>query len=290
MRPRRQSLFLLASLLAVGCGCWVAHRAGLAPSLWVRNLLAWALGLGAAWFVERAQGVSLQFYLLLGLLALLGCFLSPGLAGPSLSGEVVSAVAHRWLGTAPLRLHAASLVLPPLVVLLAAGQRHRLLWSPLIAMLLAAQPDASQAWAFAAAFSLWQGLPAFHPSALFAWLSSFAVLAAALYATVHEVFLPPVPHVEGIAQLAWQQSPALAVTLTLLLFGALALPACHSLTSVSSGTARRTSLALSVYLLFTALAPLLGPYPVPLAGIAPSPILGAWLGLGMLGRLDRDTF
>ena len=64
---------------------------------------------------------------------------------------------------------------------------------------------------------------------------------------------------------------------------------------MTAGSVRhRVTLAVSVAatcvaacLLLWAVAPWLGAYPVPLAGIGMSPIVGAWLGVGLLAGLIR---
>ena len=47
-------------------------------------------------------------------------------------------------------------------------------------------------------------------------------------------------------------------------------------------------LALGCYAVLTALIPEVGPFPVPLVGIAMSPILGLWLGAGVLAAQARQ--
>ena len=45
------------------------------------------------------------------------------------------------------------------------------------------------------------------------------------------------------------------------------------------------ALALSAYFVFSALTPLFGAFPVPLVGIGVSPVIGFWMGAGLLAAI-----
>ena len=64
----------------------------------------------------------------------------------------------------------------------------------------------------------------------------------------------------------------------------LALPVLGILIAVTApaGVATRSGGALTAYLGVTALAPIVGAFPVPWMGLGVSSILGAWLGFGLL--------
>jgi hypothetical protein len=178
-----------------------------------------------------------------------------------------------------VRLNAAELFLPmALVAWTGVAVRRRPLWLvvPVIAIVLALQPDASQAVALAGAVIavlLAQSLP--HS---FRLMAAVIPVAAAVMAVFRPDPLQPVPEVEGIIGLALETSPALAV---LTLAGAVLSPLA------AAGASRAAALGLSVYLALTALAPCLGAFPVPLVGMGVSPILGAWCGIGLLVGLGR---
>jgi len=100
--------------------------------------------------------------------------------------------------------------------------------------------------------------------------------------------LQPVPEVEGIVGLACALSPVLAVAGVLCLGVATAAPiAC-----VRSGppAGRAAAAGLLGYMVAVAFAPVLGAFPVPLMGMGVSPIIGAWLGIGLLVRMTLDPF
>lgn len=268
----------LCSGLAVLFGIAVCWWQGAETSVLSVTALAWFLGVGAAVGLQRAEiDVSRRAGLLVGftLLMLLATFVSDDLDG-----------VHRWLQVGPLRLNAAALFLP--LCLVAMGQRE-CWWSwtasiP-VTVLLLMQPDASQATAFAAGsiFLLMHRsadrgatIPGALVLALVAactWLRADP-LAAALY-------------VEGVLRLAGQIHPLFAAAL-----GVCILLACLApiLSIKSTATnALPTAWALTIYLLFAAITPLLGNYPMPFVGQSASPILGYWLGVGLLGNIYRKS-
>lgn len=155
---------------------------------------------------------------------------------------------------------------------------------PLACMaMLAIQPDASQATAFAVGL-IWIALaPATPVWANFAAASGAAVLAAVCWSRPDP--LEPVPEVEQILQLAYAASPTLAVVGlgSLVLFGL----APWRVVSGNSQDVRLAGVALTLYLLTCSAMPFVGAFPVPLLGVGISPILGAWFGIGALVALSR---
>lgn len=173
---------------------------------------------------------------------------------------------HRWLGVGGFRLYIASVVLPGMVLLLPYA---RSAWIALlvIAAPLAAQPDASQATAFALA-SLVVLVRA--PLSVLARVGLGVALAgAAAVAWLRPDPLEPVSYVEGVLVLAQQVGP-LALVLALI---ALALPVAMLL--------RLGQVAIAVYyaaVMFFAYRQLT---PMPLLGFGVGPILG-YFGMSAL--------
>ena len=175
---------------------------------------------------------------------------------------------HRWLGAGGFRLYIASAVLPSVVLLLpqARGAWIALL---LIAVALAAQPDASQATAFAlagAAYLLRVPLSVLARVGL-----GVALAGAATVAWLRPDPLEPVSYVEGVLVLTQQVGP-LALGLALV---ALTLPIAALL--------RLGQVAVAVYyaaILFFAYRQLT---PMPLLGFGVGPILG-YFGVASLCR------
>jgi hypothetical protein len=253
----------VASLACVVLGGWIAGAHGVPASVWARNPGAWVLGLAVAAAMGRTAGRRAQAgFLLAAPLGLVATLLAPGL------GDV-----HRWLQLGPLQVNAAEILLPPAVVALSAlGGSRRWPWlvAMLVGALLVAQPDASQATAFAGA-----GVVALALSASargFRWSGVAIAMAAAAAAWLRPDPLAPVPEVEGILHLAWGLSPFIATLAAATLLAAALIP----MVAVQLGA------PLSCYFLVSALAPALGAFPVPLVGMGVSPILGAWLGVGVL--------
>jgi len=209
-----------------------------------------------------------------------------GLAAPMLAHGQQGV--HRWLDIGALHMNAAMLLLPAGVVALAA-LIQRAPWPWIAAQLglgaLVLQPDGSQAVAFAAAlcivaFSMPERLRPVRLGIAFS-----AALLAAIALTRPDP-LAPVPEVEGVLGLAARLSPSLAAVALLGLAAFAATPAwvAHRLPAKEVRTA---GYALSGLFVIWSMAPAVGAFPVPLVGMGPSPILGAWLGVGLLAAAAR---
>jgi hypothetical protein len=260
------SAYGLASLACVAFGCWIAAGHGVAASVWARNPGVWVLGVGMAMVVTASAGARVTAGFLLATPLVLGLtLLAPGLSG-----------VHRWLQLGPVQVNAAALVLPPFVVALAAAGRGPLwpwLVGALVGVVLVVQPDASQGMALASAAIVILVLSPVGP----ARRSVGVVIALGLiaFAWARQDPLAPVAEVEGILRLAWDQSPFVAVLAASTLAAACLAP----LLAAERGA------ALSTYFLMAAIAPALGACPGPLVGMGVSPILGAWLGVGLLATV-----
>ncbi len=266
-------LFAVASLTTVGLGCWICALADVATGSWVRNLIAWGTGALLAARLTLAPGPQARS------LSLISCAV---LLVASLFGQPEEGV-RRWLDIGPLHINVALVVLPVMVVTMAGSPLRR--WQGVLALgvlaVLVGQPDASQATAFALAFAVIVVRSDLRRPAKLAL--SGAILALAVVSWLRPDPLQPVPEVEQIVQLAWSVSPVLAVAGVLGLAVTVLLPAGIARRS----TAATAALALSTWCVATAVTPLFGAFPVPWLGIGMSPILGAWLGVGLLAAEVR---
>lgn len=265
------SLFAALSLATVLLGALICHFSGVAPASWLRNLVAWGVGLAAA--AGLAFGSPSRTIPSLAVLAVAFVAVAATFAGAAQEGV------HRWLDLGPLHVNVAFVVLPAAVVALGLSARR---WAWIIAFgllaLLVAQPDASQATAFAAAMIvvLWRS-GAFPQR--FALIGLAVVLAAASWLRPDP--LTAVPEVEEVVALALGLSPTLGVAAVVAFVLAAAVPAW--IARSAGAPASTAGLALSAYLLATGLLTALGAFPMPLLGVGMSPVLGFWLGVGLLG-------
>lgn len=265
--------FAGASLAAVALGALVCALSGVPASLWIRNLAAWGIGGVAAAALARSAGRPA----LVAVLALAPVGLALTATDEGLEGV------RRWLVVGPVRLNAAMLLLPSAAVAMAVvAERARWWWIPALLALavLAAQPDASQATAWALAIAVVAAGLRERGWPTRAVVAAAAVAIAALAWTRPDP-LAPVPEVEEVIQLAAAQTPLLAVLGVVLLMAAAAAPALTSWTA-ERREVRRAGVALTALLGGWIAAPALGAFPVPFVGIGLSPILGAWLGVGLL--------
>lgn len=235
-------LFGASSLAAVATGCWIASQHGVSQRVLLLNMAAWAVGGALAAGVSRIK--NLHWWPLLAIAGIAATFLSPGTSG-----------VHRWIAVG-VRFNAAELLLPSALVALDS----RVLLSFALLILLALQPDASQAIAFAGAFIV----TAIATKRF--WIAALLAAVAAL-SFLRPDTLAPVLEVEGIIGLATPLQAALAIL---------------ALAGTALAPLLVRSYNLTVYLTLCALAPLFGAFPVPLVGMGASPILGAWLGFGVL--------
>lgn len=261
-------LFGAASLAAVAIGAVVCAVSDVPAGSWARNLAAWAAGAALAVAIVRfaRPGVSTiaLWVLPVGLLATL---ISPDQEG-----------VHRWVDLGPLHVNVAMLLAPGAVVAMAASAEKRLTWVAFLISLavLAVQPDASQATTLAVVGGLVAVFGAKKP--LIRW--GVPVIAAGLAAAawLRPNPLQPVAEVEGIVGLASSISPLLAGAAVLSLV---------ALAAALAAARRLPGVALGLTFLLWAAMPLFGAFPVPFVGIGMSPIVGGWLGVGLLAAAMR---
>jgi cell division protein FtsW (lipid II flippase) len=273
------------SLAAVLLGAFVAASHGVATGTWVRTLLAWAVGAALASAIAAAlRPGALPFV--------------PGLALAGLLATLFSAPqegVHRWVDLGPMSINVAMLVLPAAAGAAAALMPRRPGWAlgglMLSAALLVVQPDASQATTLALAGIALALLAVPQRGLRVVAILAFAALACGAWFRPDS--LQPVPEVEEILALAFDQSPALAALALLLLAAIAAVPVVLSRTwRTSTPAIRGAGLGLGLCFAGWAITPFLGHFPVPFVGMGMSPVLGGWLGIGLFAgllRLNRNT-
>ena len=268
--------FAATSLAAVAVGAVVCALSGVPAGSWGRNLAAWLVGALAAAALARWAGV--RTLCAVALLTPLG--LAATMAGEGQEGV------HRWLDLGPLYVNAAMLLLPAFVVALAVlTQRAAWWWIPALLTLgvLVLQPDASQAAAFALALCV-IALGVRNRPAWFGWGVVVAAVSLAAFSWTRPDPLAPVAEVEEVIGLAAALSPWLAA-LSVLALAAFAATPVLATRANPSRTVRWAAYALGALFLAWSITPALGAFPVPLVGIGLSPILGAWLGIGLLASV-----
>lgn len=226
------------------------------------NFAALALALGTGLLVARRRS-AMPWRVLL--------WIAPvGLTLTLLAGLEIDGVS-RWIGRAPLAIHAGMLLLPLFCALVACRfDPLALAASFLVALMLALQPDRGTALAFACAMAVmaWQ-----HRT--FAAAMGLVIALLALAVTILQPdSLAPVPFVEAVLQDAWRENADIAAALALALAAAIAGPFA----------AGRDGAVVGAFLGGLTLASLLGPYPTPLIGYGVAPILGCALALGFIRR------
>jgi cell division protein FtsW (lipid II flippase) len=268
--------YLLAPVPALAVGVLIMRMSDVPAGVWGQNLAAWVVGtllcLGL-WRTRSSSGRGrwIDFAAVLTLAALAATLLAPDVDG-----------VHRWLPLGPVRLHAAAVLLPLLLVAMQGLSQARGWWISTgvavgVALVLLLQPDAAQATAFAAGCLVLLLPSAGRDPLRLACVLALPVLAALTW--LRSDPLAPVPHVEGIVGLAAGLGAVWAVAAVVSL---LVLPLPFFL--AGRGAGKHAGLALAVYITITLLAPFVGSFPVPVMGYGVSPILGYLVGLGILMR------
>jgi cell division protein FtsW (lipid II flippase) len=252
-------------------------ESGVAPSSWLRSVVAWIVGGGLAWLLARyGQPRSAAIgAILLTTAALIATLFSPAVEG-----------VHRWLDIGHLHINAAALFLPAGIAGLAViriAKPMGLAIALLTATILLAQPDAAQLTAFAIAAAVLVAR-----STMASRWKAFAFLIAAVFAICgwrRPDTLQPVADVEQIFAMCAAVSPILAFLAGLALAAAALAPLARS--SPAGHPARDAAVALSAYFVTVSIVPFFGWFPVPLVGLGMSFPAGWWLGMGLLLVIAR---
>lgn len=267
---------LLFPLPALAVGILVMRASGVAATAWGQNLVACLIGILLCLALARPRSSRRgEAGLLAAGVVALGClaatWLDPGVQG-----------VHRWLRLGPVRLHPGALVLPVVLATLAglerAGRRHvATLLAIATALLLALQPDAAQATAFAAGAVVLL-LPRKGAEGQ-GWIRLVPLLALAGLSWLRKDPLAPVRHVEGIVGLAMELGIGWGVAAV----ASLLLLPVPFFAARGQGDGR-VGLALGTYVALTILAPAVAHFPVPVLGQGASPIIGYFVAIGLLRR------
>jgi hypothetical protein len=239
-------------------------QADIPLGIWIRNPVAW--------FAAAALGpfIASRGWFGIGAIVVAVIVISLSLVSPGQEGV------FRWVGAGPVQLNAAALVLP---VAIAAFARARAWIAALsfviIGAVIAHQPDISQLAGFVIASVILFAFAFGWKGALGSLILGFALVA---YCLRQPDPLLPVAHVEGILLLALSQSQVLGIAMA----AGLGLAAVSPILLLRSPDVRWQALALSAYFGATSLAPLVGAYPVPLAGYGLSFVMGWVLGFAAL--------
>lgn len=194
---------------------------------------------------------------------------------------------RRWVSLGPVQLHSGFVALPVLIILaglVARKESSRAPWIPMAIMIgaavLAVQPDASQAIAFAAAVAVVL-LQSRRPSRIDR-IAAAVCVGASVLALSRPDPLQAVPHVEGIVSLAASSGAAwLAAAIVALML----LPLPFVVESVKH-RGHYEGLGLAAYFVTVCIASFVAPFPVPILGYGLSAMLGYFVALGWIVRTD----
>jgi cell division protein FtsW (lipid II flippase) len=259
-------------------------RNGVSPTIWVQQLVAGLLlatVCAVAYWRRRPTTERYETRWIIAAAAVL-VILALTLLHPGVDGV------RRWISLGPLQLHAGFVALPVIIILAGTTARsessstHWIACACIVtaAAVLAFQPDASQAIAFAVAVVV--VILQSKQRSRIEWIAATACVGASVLALSQEDPLEPVPHVEGIVGLAASTG---ALWLVAAIVALLLLP----IPFVMSWFKRRDhneGLGLAAYFVTVCVAAFVTPFPVPVLGYGLSPILGYFFALGWIVRTD----
>ena len=258
---------------------------GVAAIVWGQNLLAGALLTLLSAFVVSIALPPLKrswraFAAIVSIGLLLVSFADAGQAG-----------VHRWVQIGFFQLYAGTIALPILIIVVGDGLAAPTpylagrLVSPVacgVLSLLAVQPDAAQATAFAGALLTVLVLSR-QPLAVTCSAVLVAV-ACIVWVWTRPDLLAPARHVEGMIGLAAERGTGWLVAS---LFALSVLPYPFLLARREDGQVIVASAALGVYFLLNVVVCLITTSPVPLLGFGLSPITGYFIALTWLLEARR---
>ena len=281
-------MYLAAPLPAILIGVLLMKQDGVSSGLWLQQVGAAIVG--TLFCMVSAIASRPQFPVRSWLVAAVAAV---GLVGATLAFPGLEGV-RRWIPAGPLHLHAAAIALPTLLIAIGlAGGSERWMAGPVLqecavvtAVLLVAQPDASQATAFGVAATVALLLDDRRSRAAYVVAVLLALLS--MIAWTRPDPLEPVEHVEGIMRVAaeigvlWQAAAIAALTL---------LPLPFILAAVRGTVPRGPAVAMAIYFGILCIAPSFGAYPVPLLGFGLSFVIGYYVALSWLtARCARASF
>ncbi len=268
---RRNTVYALLILPAIGLGVAAMIHGGISPVQWAQQVGAWLLFAMLVRPLQRALEHIPGWALCLLLLA----FLAASLLGTETDGV------RRWLKLAVFNINTAMLALPALLVTLYSVKHpHPVLMGA--AVVLCFQPDVSQLTAFSAAVLplLWQ-----HRNKPFWTAASILLLAASITrCLLFPARVEPVTYCEGILSMLGECSPML------LPVGILSLVMIPAFFAFRFYRLRQPHLlSLAAYYAAALLFILTGEYPVLFMGFGLSPVVGYFLACSCIAQDGRTT-
>lgn len=263
---------LLAPLPAIVVGVVVMSGGGVPARAWGQDVAVAVLSTALVLAMPRDRRASPSPATAFALVATCVALLAAALLHAGVDGV------RRWVAAGPVQLHAGAIVLLPMLVLLPPlGRTDSRIVALVTLCILWLQPDAAQAGAFAVAWSVGEWGARGRAALPVVAIAILLAVACALRADP----LLPVAHVEGILGMATQQGIGWGVLAAL----SLTLPPLAWLRSSD----RQQGAVIAAYITVTALAPLLGNFPVPYLGYGVSPIIGYFLAVAVARWRGHDT-
>ncbi|SCY54466.1 cell division protein [Alkaliphilus peptidifermentans] len=278
----RNFLPLIIALPSVVIGAVAMYLNKISIGIWSQNIVVLIiLGFFSYLFLKEKPKISKSnsfgFIVPITIILLFLTFLDSGLDG-----------VHRWVSIGPIKLNVASIMLPILIIelwriLKILNWWYSMIITIAISILLALQPDASQTTGFIFPMIILLLSKANKSVIRYSIISLISVIPIISWIFIDS--LPPIDYVEEIVLMVKN----LGAVWFLIGISSLALLPLPFIIFPSKNY-RLVSICLGLYFIIILISTLFGNFPVPLMGYGISPIIGYFIAITWLLKVNTKVF
>ncbi len=273
---------LIIALPSVVIGAVAMYLNKISIGVWSQNIVALIIsGFISYLFLKGkprfSKRNSFGFIIPITIILLFLTFLDSGLDG-----------VHRWVSIGPIKLNVASIMLPILIIelwriLKILNWWHSMIITLAVSILLALQPDASQTTGFV--FPMIILLLSKANKSVIRYSIISLILFIPIISWIFIDSLPPIDYVEEIVLMV----KTVGTVWFLIGIGSLALLPLPFIIFPTKNY-RLISMCLGLYFIIILVSTLFGNFPVPLMGYGISPIIGYFIAITWLLKVNKAVF
>lgn len=273
---------LIIALPSVVIGAVAMYLNKISIGIWSQNIVALIISGSISYlFLKEKPKLSKRnsfgFIVPITIILLFLTFLDSGLDG-----------VHRWVSIGPIKLNVASIMLPILIIelwriLKVLNWWYSMIITILVSILLALQPDASQTTGFIFPMIILLLSKANKSVIRYSIISLISVIPIISWIFIDS--LPPIDYVEEIVLMV----KTLGIVWFMIGIGSLALLPLPFIIFPSKNY-RLISMCLGLYFIIILISTLFGNFPVPLMGYGISPIIGYFIAITWLLKVNTKVF
>lgn len=278
----RNFLPLIIALPSVTIGAVAMYLNEISIGIWSRNIVALII-LGSISYLflkekpELSKRNSFGFIVPITIVLLVLTFLDSGLEG-----------VHRWVSIGPITLNVAGIMLPILIIelwriLKVFNWWYSMIITIAISILLVLQPDASQTTGFILPMIILLLSKANKSFIRYSFISLIAVIPIISWIFIDS--LPPIDYVEEIVLMV----KTIGRVWFMIGIGSLVLLPLPFIILPSKNYCL-LSMCLGLYFIIILISTLFGNFPVPLMGYGISPLIGYFIAITWLLKVNTNVF